>query len=80
MKDFHFSPGDMLFVGDETRDVEAAHKAGIPIAAVTWGYNSRRSLDGMKPGRIYDRPADLLEVLAKPGDTLDIPVGRPIKD
>jgi len=38
-----------LFVGDKTRDIEAAKKAGIRMAAVTWGYNSRRSLDAMKP-------------------------------
>lgn len=80
MKNFHFAPGDMLFVGDETRDIEAAHKAGIPIAAVSWGYNSRRSLLGMNPGKLYDRPENLLEILAKPGEVLDIPVGHPIKE
>ncbi len=80
MKTFHFSPGDMLFVGDETRDIEAAHKAGIPIAAVSWGYNSRRSLAGMKPGKIYDQAQDLLDLLEKPGEILDIPVGRPVKE
>lgn len=80
MKDFHFAPGDMLFVGDETRDIEAAHKAGIPMAAVSWGYNSRRSLLGMNPGKLFDRPESLLEMLAKPGEILDIPVGRPVKE
>jgi len=80
MKDFRFAHGDMLFVGDETRDIEAAHKAGIPMAAVSWGYNSRRSLEGMNPGRLYDKPESLLEVLEKPGQPLDIPIGHPIKE
>lgn len=80
MKAFHFAPGDMLFVGDETRDIEAAHKAGIAVAAVNWGYNSRSALAGMKPGRIYDRPDELLAALVKPGEVLDIAVGRPVKE
>ena len=45
---------DVLFIGDETRDIEASQKAGIRIAAVTWGYNSRRSIEAMKPDFIFD--------------------------
>jgi hypothetical protein len=30
-----------LYVGDEVRDIQAAHKAGVAVAAVTWGFNSR---------------------------------------
>lgn len=80
MKTFRFSAGDMLFIGDETRDIEAAHKAGIPIAAVSWGYNSRRSLEKMKPGRLYDSTESLLDALQKPGEVMDIPIGRITKE
>lgn len=31
-------PSQVLAVGDEGRDVEAAHRAGFASAAVTWGY------------------------------------------
>ena len=55
---------DILFVGDETRDIEAAKKAGIRMAAVTWGYNSRRSLDAMKPDLVFETPAELVHYLA----------------
>lgn len=51
---------EILFIGDETRDIEAAQKAGMPIAAVSWGYNSRRSLDAMQPDFLFDRPEDLV--------------------
>jgi len=80
MKTFRFGAGDMLFIGDETRDIEAAHKAGIPIAAVSWGYNSRRSLENMKPGRLYDRAESLLDALKKPGEVMEIPIGRLAKE
>jgi phosphoglycolate phosphatase-like HAD superfamily hydrolase len=54
---------DILFIGDETRDIEASQKAGIRIAAVTWGYNSRRSIEAMKPDHIFDKADDLAVLL-----------------
>ena len=54
----------MLYIGDELRDVKASQKAGVPIAAVTWGFNSRQSLAAAKPDYLFDRPADFLTLLA----------------
>lgn len=59
MKASKVRAADILFIGDETRDIEAAQKAGVRIAAVTWGYNSRRSIEAMKPDYIFDTTADL---------------------
>lgn len=63
MKASKLSAGEILFVGDETRDVEAAQKAGIRIAAVAWGYNSRRSLEALKPDFLLDKPGELSALL-----------------
>lgn len=63
MKSRKTPAAEILFIGDETRDIEAAQKAGIPMAAVTWGYNSRRSIEGMKPDHVFNQPADLLKFL-----------------
>jgi phosphoglycolate phosphatase len=60
----HVRAADILFVGDETRDIEAAKKAGIRIAAVTWGYNTRRSLEAMKPDFVFSNPGELVALLA----------------
>jgi len=60
----HVRAADILFVGDETRDIEASKKAGIRIAAVTWGYNSRRSLEAMKPDFVFEHPKELVARLA----------------
>lgn len=48
-----------IYVGDETRDVEASQKAGIPVIAVSWGLNERALLEELKPDRIADRPEEL---------------------
>lgn len=37
-------PQYAIYVGDELRDIRACQKAGIPIIAVTWGLNSKKSL------------------------------------
>lgn len=50
-------------VGDETRDVIAAHTIGVHIASVSWGYNSRESIEAKKPDVIVDTANELLQVL-----------------
>ncbi len=51
------------YVGDEIRDIEASHKADIPIAAVTWGYNSKEGLKKYHPDILIDQPSDLLSLV-----------------
>ncbi len=62
-KTFSLRPEELLYIGDELRDVKASQKAGIPVAAVTWGFNSRESLAASEPNYIFDSPADFLQLL-----------------
>jgi phosphoglycolate phosphatase len=55
--------GDVVYVGDEVRDVEAARKAGVAVAAVTWGYQTRDLLAGHDPDHLVDSPEQLLALL-----------------
>ncbi len=64
-KTFSLRPEELLYVGDELRDVKAAQKAGIPIAAVTWGFNSREALAAAAPTYLFDQPADFLQLLTE---------------
>jgi phosphoglycolate phosphatase len=34
----------VAYVGDETRDIDAARKAGVRAVGVSWGYNTREAL------------------------------------
>lgn len=60
IKDFNIF--DAYYVGDETRDIEAARKAGIRSIAVAWGYNSRKLLKRHDPDFLIDKPKELLKL------------------
>ncbi len=62
-KTFSLRSEELLYIGDELRDVKASQKAGIPVAAVSWGFNSRESLVAERPDHVFDSPADLLRLL-----------------
>lgn len=53
----------IVYVGDETRDIEACQKAGIPIIAVTWGLNGKQALANAKPDGIAEEPGELVVFL-----------------
>ncbi len=59
---YSLQPHEMLYVGDELRDVKASQKAGIPVAAVTWGFNAREALLAAKPDFLIDSPEQLLQL------------------
>jgi phosphoglycolate phosphatase len=52
-----------VYVGDEVRDVQAARQAGLAVAAVTWGFQSRELLAAHAPDHLLDRPEQLLTTL-----------------
>jgi phosphoglycolate phosphatase-like HAD superfamily hydrolase len=56
--------GLVLYVGDTADDIDACKKAGIKIAAVTWGYNTRDVLSAGRPDFLCDRPEELLAIAA----------------
>lgn len=53
------APETVIYVGDETRDVEAARKIGIKVIAVCWGFNSCNVLAAQKPDFLIHKPAEL---------------------
>lgn len=62
-KTFSLRPEEMLYIGDEIRDIKASQKAGIPVAAVTWGFNSRESLAAEAPDFLFEQAADFLRLI-----------------
>ena len=56
--DLDFS--QVIYVGDETRDIDASKQTGILVAAVTWGFSSRDALADQKPAFLIDHPRQLL--------------------
>lgn len=52
---------DVVYVGDETRDIEACRKVGIKIIAVSWGFNKKEILQDQNPDTLIDKPNQLLD-------------------
>lgn len=59
-KSFASETRPIFYIGDETRDIEAARKAGVTAIAVTWGYNSHEILQAYKPDHLVHSPKELL--------------------
>ena len=50
---------EMIYVGDEIRDVKACKKVGVPIIAVTYGFNAREGLAKYDPEYLVSSPRRL---------------------
>ncbi len=65
IKNNGFKINQVIYIGDETRDIIAARKAGVKVAAVTWGYNSRKALQTHNPDFLFNHPEDLVQLYIK---------------
>jgi len=54
---------EVLYIGDELRDVEAAKKAGVKVAAVTWGFHTAELLRSGAPDFVVNEAAELMELV-----------------
>ncbi|MEM9510996.1 MAG: HAD hydrolase-like protein [Cyanobacteria bacterium P01_E01_bin.35] len=55
---------NVIYVGDETRDIRSARKSHIPVIAVSWGFNAAQILSEHQPDYLVNRPAELLGAIA----------------
>ena len=63
MRRYNLKPKNVVYIGDETRDIEAAKKSGAASVAVCWGFNSEEILKRYAPDHIADKPDNLLKYL-----------------
>ncbi|MDB5182287.1 MAG: phosphoglycolate phosphatase [Candidatus Saccharibacteria bacterium] len=62
MKKHHMPRKHTVYIGDETRDIQAARLAFIKGVSVTWGFNTREILSKQHPSFIIDKPKELLNI------------------
>lgn len=55
---------DAIKIGDETRDHEAALKAGVAFGAVTWGYAAPALLRSRAPDAVFERLEDIAHLFS----------------
>lgn len=63
IKKHHLSIHKIFYVGDETRDIEAAKKTKIKMVAVTWGFNSASVLAEYHPDFLIHTPQELTQII-----------------
>ena len=63
LKNQGLDKGEVMLIGDESRDIEAARKCGIPITAVSWGFHARGLLESYNPDFLIDHPSEISKVL-----------------
>ena len=54
---------EVLYIGDELRDVEAAKKVGVKVAAVTWGFHTAELLRSGRPDFVVSDARELLDLV-----------------
>ena len=54
---------DVLYVGDELRDIQACRKSGIKVAWVSWGYDSPDAIKDNTPDYIAHSPEELQAIV-----------------
>jgi phosphoglycolate phosphatase-like HAD superfamily hydrolase len=65
MKKHGYTKADVVYIGDEVRDIEAARKVGVKVIAVGWGINNPKRLKVEKPDFFVSRPSQLFAAVKK---------------
>lgn len=63
--EYQINPSEVIYVGDEDRDIVAAKKIKIKNIAVTWGYNSEKKLKETNPDYIVNSPKEIIEIISQ---------------
>lgn len=65
MKQEKLNPAEVIYIGDEIRDIESCRKAGCRMCAVTWGFDSVQLLEKSGPDYLTQSTDELLELLQR---------------
>jgi phosphoglycolate phosphatase-like HAD superfamily hydrolase len=63
IKENNLNIEDCIYVGDETRDIQASKYVGMRIISVTWGFARVADLKKLKPTALVDTPEELMTKL-----------------
>ncbi|MGE8034458.1 HAD family hydrolase [Lysinibacillus sp. KCTC 33748] len=63
LKDKSITPSEVLYIGDEQRDIAACKKAGVPIIWVGWGYDSIEIVQQEEPDYKVATPQEILNII-----------------
>lgn len=58
-------PAQVIAIGDEVRDIEAARAVGIACGAVCWGYAAPAALRALGPDHVFERMDEIAEAVCR---------------
>jgi phosphoglycolate phosphatase len=64
LKEHNFRADEVIYVGDETRDISAAKKSKLTMISVAWGFSSPAVLQEYAPDFLIYQPRELLTAIA----------------
>lgn len=63
LKEANVDSSDVVYIGDEQRDIVACKKAGVPIIWVEWGYDAKEVVQNDEPEYSVTTPQEILEII-----------------
>ena len=63
LKNHQLKSTDVIYVGDEDRDIVACKKVGIKIIWVEWGYDAFEVVKNSKPDYTVSEPKEILNII-----------------
>lgn len=60
---YKLNPSEIIYVGDEDRDIIACQKVKIKNMAVCWGYNAENRFRAVAPDFIVNSPVEIINIL-----------------
>ncbi|MFT4414244.1 HAD hydrolase-like protein [Fredinandcohnia humi] len=63
LKEHKLETSEVIYVGDEQRDIVACHKTGVKIIWVGWGYDAAEVIKSVEPDYKVYSPDEILRVI-----------------
>jgi HAD superfamily hydrolase (TIGR01662 family) len=63
MKKYSLTPDEIIYIGDEIRDIVASHRVGIKMIGVPWGMNTVAALKKNGIDYMIKKPAEILKLI-----------------
>jgi len=63
LKENNLDPSEVIYVGDEHRDIMACKKTGVKVIWVSWGYDSIEAVLEAEPDYQVHAPEDILRIV-----------------
>lgn len=63
LKNNQLKPSEIIYVGDENRDIIACKKVGVRIIWVNWGYDSIEVVENSNPDFLVNSPEEILKIV-----------------